>query len=350
MVGFPAGPASGNLMLADSTQPRDGGMLMTPGPVPCWSCGRPVLPGSLTCRSCGVLVDEPRPGSVDSAATATGDASAAADATATIDEREAADGLGSGGIVSPYKVPGAYLSPSAVHPSTDAERGGSVPSSPIAPRGADPSDSSRASMPLAGTPESGIAAQAGPAAGSSTAAMIGGAAASVATGTTPTTGTTVATGTTAAAALDPGTASARLRPGQASLFADLPFDAPSTLVGWLVTLGSGIAAISFLLPWAPGIVDYTSSWGLSSIANLPVLAILVVTVVLAILPSPVPHWIRSAVLPMVGGSLFIGLLWPYVVGDFGAEFGSIAGIAAAVVLVIGGILAAAPRTAKAPPA
>ena len=101
---------------------------------------------------------------------------------------------------------------------------------------------------------------------------------------------------------------------------------------------------------APGIVDYTSSWGLSSLANLPILAILIAIVILAILPNGVPLWIRNAVLPLIGGSLFLGLLWPYVIGDFGAVFGSIVGAAGAVVLIVGGSVAVAPRAGKAPAA
>ena len=113
-------------------------------------------------------------------------------------------------------------------------------------------------------------------------------------------------------------------------------------------VGSAVAAFSFLLPWAPGIVDYTSSWGLSSLANLPILAILVAIVILAILPNGVPPWIRAAVMPLIGGSLFLGLLWPYILGDYGAAFGAIVGAAGAVVLIVGGSVAVAPRAAKAP--
>jgi len=140
---------------------------------------------------------------------------------------------------------------------------------------------------------------------------------------------------------------ARAEPGRASLLADLPFDAPESLTEWLVALGSGVGAVTFLLPWAPGIVNYTSSWGLGSASHLPILGLLVITAVLAILPNRVPIWIRSGVLGLIGGSMFLGILWPYVAGDFGAEFGSIAGAAAAVVLIVGGVLAVAPRKGQA---
>ncbi len=140
---------------------------------------------------------------------------------------------------------------------------------------------------------------------------------------------------------------ARVQPGRASLLADLPFDAPGSLAEWLVAVGSGVAAVSFLLPWAPRIADYTSSWGLASVSHLPILGLLVVTAVLAILPNRVPPWIRSGVLGLISGSMFLGVLWPYVAGDFGSEFGSIAGAAAALVLIAGGVVAVAPRKGQA---
>ncbi len=199
---------------------------------------------------------------------------------APISAASAVDGLDTGGIVVAPSIPGSYLSPSAVYQAPPAS------AAPV--------------MPLAGS-----AAPSAP-----------------------------------EMAASPATAP---RPGDAPLLADLPFDAPNTLSGWLVAIGSGVAAISFLLPWAPGIANYTSSWGLSTVANIPVLALLIVTVVLAVLPNRVAMWLRSGVLGMIGGALFLGVLWPYVVGDFGAEFGATAGAVAAIVLAAGGILAVAPR-------
>ncbi|MEO5918317.1 MAG: hypothetical protein ABIQ17_02020 [Candidatus Limnocylindrales bacterium] len=135
-------------------------------------------------------------------------------------------------------------------------------------------------------------------------------------------------------------------PGRAPLLADLPGEAPKTLAGWLVLAGSWVGAMSFLLPWAPGIADYTSSWGFASLANLPILALLIVTTVVAILPNRIPTWIRSGVLGLVGGSLLLGILWPYVVGDFGSAFGSLVGAVAALVLIVGGVLAVAPSSER----
>ncbi|MBI3747178.1 MAG: hypothetical protein HY264_11775 [Chloroflexi bacterium] len=141
-----------------------------------------------------------------------------------------------------------------------------------------------------------------------------------------------------------------VRAGRPSLLADLPFDAPDTLAEWLVAVGSGGAAISFLLPWISGTVSYDTSWGLASASRLPILGLLAVTAVLGILPNGVAPWVRSGVLGLVGGALQLGIVWPIVAGDFGdAAFGAIVGAAAATVLIVGGIVAVAPRNAAAQP-
>ncbi len=258
--------------------------------VPCRSCGSPVPRNLAACPACGTDVNpslDAAPGlPLDTAASmpeGVGTSAAAPDESKGSDAISAAsaiDGLDTGGIVVAPSIPGSYLSPSAVYQAPP------VSAPPV--------------MPLAGS------------APPSTSEM----------GANP---------------------AAAPRPGDAPLLADLPFDAPNTLSGWLVAIGSGVAAISFLLPWAPGISNYTSSWGLSSVANIPVLALLIATVVLAVLPNRVAIWLRSGVLGMIGGALFLGVLWPYVVGDFGAEFGATAGAVAAIVLAAGGILAVAPR-------
>lgn len=302
---------------------------MTVGPVPCWSCGRPIQPGSLTCPSCGVFVDIP---ASEAQSVATADRT-----PESIGTSEAADGLASGGIVPPLKLPGSYLSPSAVHqgsaPVARAPESSpaAVPTAPIAVPLA-------GTMPLAGTPEP---ATNGP-------GMAAGGAAFPRPKSSTSADNSPAQGQRSVSLPGPGGSPTAARPGEAPLFADLPFDAPNSLSGWLVMVGSAVAAFSFLLPWAPGIVDYTSSWGLSSLANLPILAILVAIVILAILPNGVPPWIRAAVMPLIGGSLFLGLLWPYILGDYGAAFGAIVGAAGAVVLIVGGSVAVAPRAAKAP--
>lgn len=241
------------------------------------------------------------------------------------------DPISIGGIVPAPTIPGSYISPSSIqHPPTLTRPD---------------------VMPLAGTPAPGSVMDTG-------AARFGGDPAMPASvsGSVP--------------GLEPGPAAAPRwaaapasggpgRPlagnvGEASptgvrgVLSDLAHDGPNALAGWLVAAGSGVGALSFLLPWAPGIVDYTSSWGLASRANLPILAVLIATAVLATLSNPVPQWARTGVLGLMAGSLFLGLLWPFVVGDFGAEFGSIIGAAAAIVLIVGGALAVAPSRTSPP--
>jgi hypothetical protein len=132
--------------------------------------------------------------------------------------------------------------------------------------------------------------------------------------------------------------------GRASLFADLPFDAPDSVTEWLVAIGSAAAAGSFLLPWISGTTSYLTSWGLGAPSRFPILALLVVTAILGILPNRVALWIRAGVLGLIGGSIFLGNIWPIVAGDFGdAAFGAVVGAAAAIVLIVGGILGVAPR-------
>ncbi len=274
---------------------------MPGGAVPCFACGRPVPAQASACPACGRPVagaldpppsaGEPVSAEAAEAAEAVEAAEPLTDAPSTSDERvmgseaelaPAGDGLASGGFVPGGAALGGYLPPSSVYRAPEAK----LPEQTM-PR-LDP-------PPVA---EERAAAE---------------------------------------PAISPGP-----RPGQAPLFADLPFAAPSTLAGWLVAAASGVAAVTFLLPWAPGIANYTSSWGLASLANLPVLGLLIATVALALVPNPVAPWIRAGVLPLISGSMFLGLLWPYIVGDFGAEFGSIAGAAVALVLVVGGILGVAP--------
>jgi hypothetical protein len=202
---------------------------------------------------------------------------------------------GAGGL-----VPGAYLPPSAVH---RPERSAPPPQMPLAASptvGAPPPTTAAAWVPIAAPP--------------------------------------------------PAPPPAPVPAGRASLFADLPFDAPDTMAEWLVAVGSGVSAISFLLPWISGTVSYDTSWGLATASRLPILGLLVVTAVLGILPNRVAGWVRSGVLGLIGGSLFLGVLWPIVTGDYGdAAFGAVIGAAAAIVLIVGGIVGVAPRSGPSTP-
>jgi hypothetical protein len=140
------------------------------------------------------------------------------------------------------------------------------------------------------------------------------------------------------------------RPGDAPLLADLPFDAPDDLPGWLVASGAAIGTVGFFLPWAHRLIaasgeGYFNAWGLGALMHLPVFVAALVTLGLAVRPNRVPGWLRAGVLPLVLGGLLLGLAWPYVfVGPLRGQFGSVLEAFAGLVLVVGGILAL--RTAR----
>ncbi len=287
---------------------------MPSGSMPCRSCGQPVREDDERCSNCGFPVhgEPPSPAAdMDIQGSDPEGDGAASDTRGGDGEREpglleapvesaagAAEGLTAGGI-----VPGAYLPPSTVH------RPAPTPSLPVVrePIAAPPPQAGawHADMPEASPVEAAPLVAAPPPA--------------------------------------PPAPRSQLTPGRASLFADLPFGQPGTIATWLVAGGSVVGSLAFLLPWAPRVVDYLSSWGLSSASRLPILLILVVTAVLAILPNRIASWVRNGVLGLLGGGLYLGLLWPFVLGDFGSEWGSVIAAAAALMLIVGGVLGVAPH-------
>lgn len=216
-----------------------------------------------------------------------------------------ADGIGSGGV-----VPGAYLPPSTAHRAADASTG----------RG-------HAAFATSGATAEALA--------------VGGTAGA----TSPTLPSAIGPTVPPASAGASGAAPARpATPGRASILADLPFDAPDELEGWLVTLGGGIGILGFLLPWRSslrtGLEGYLDSWGLGIGAHLPIFFLVFIVTALVILPNRVASWVRTGVCGMVVGGLLLGLVWLYLGG--GAEIGAILTAVAGVLLVAGGALAVAP--------
>jgi hypothetical protein len=145
------------------------------------------------------------------------------------------------------------------------------------------------------------------------------------------------------------------RPGDAPLLADLPFDAPDDLPGWLVASGAAIGTIGFFLPWAHRVIGssgdgYFSGWGFGALMNVPIFVAVLLALVLVVVPNRVPAWLRSGVLPLVVGGLLIGVAWPYVLyGPLAGRFGSLLEAFAGLLLVAGGILALRARRHVGPP-
>jgi hypothetical protein len=132
-----------------------------------------------------------------------------------------------------------------------------------------------------------------------------------------------------------------------SLFADLPFDTPNSLPGWLIAAGSAAAIAGFLLPWSrmvPGAggFGYLDTWGLATQSRVLLLLLTVMTLAMAILPNRVPAWLRTGVAGLVLGGLLLGIIWPYLVDGVGAA-GTLAEAAAALLLIVGGLLGVRPR-------
>ncbi len=158
----------------------------------------------------------------------------------------------------------------------------------------------------------------------------------------------------AAAAAAPAS---RLRPGDASLFADLPFDAPDDLPGWVVTIGSAIAVAGFFLPWAVVIpffttgLGYTDRWGFAIPSHVLVFLGALGLLVLTILPNRLPAWFRLGPLPLALGGLLLGVVWPFVIGGIGAQIGALSVAFGGLLLIAGGVLSVRPARhgRRAPP-
>jgi hypothetical protein len=134
--------------------------------------------------------------------------------------------------------------------------------------------------------------------------------------------------------------------------ADLPFDAPNELEGWLVALGGGLGILGFVLPWRSsiqtGIGGYFDSWGLGIGAHLPIFVLVVIVVALAVLSNRIAPWVRTGVCGLVVGGILLGLVWLYL-GGGAAEIGAILGAVGGIVMIVGGVLGVAPERRVRPP-
>lgn len=354
---------------------------MSAPPITCSNCGEPVPFGRRSCEACGtpvsanvgfvppILRDWPSPASPSGPAVAIEQALA---------EREAGE--------PPYEPDVVVMSPSAAPPATEAAEP-PIPAPPLAtPTAAaevqpTPEPPAGVWLPPPTTHQAGVGPDAGPAASAAgsgsrpwaagpfrsdstaTPSVLGTAAPAAAPAAPSTPGaprwpdapwspaaTPAPTPPAPAAAAPSPPEPSRATPGRAPLLADLPFDAPDSLPGWLVAAGAVAAVVGFFLPWAPqvlgsrGFGSYFDGWGFGAPANLPVFLVLLVTAGLSILQvgNRLATWIRHGVLGLAGGGLLLGIAWPYLVGGFGGMIGSFVEGFAAFLLLSGGFLAVAP--------
>lgn len=223
----------------------------------------------------------------------------------------------------PSSVPGAYLAPSAV---ISADRRG-------------------ASMPLTTAPRPAASAALASAA-TTTAALPSrwySASSSDAAATYPSFGTPGPT----ARPVDPAAAP------KTGLFARLR--SPEGAGEWATAVGSVIAAVAFVLPWArngvlgtQGDRTYLGQWGLANPAYLLLFAASIALLIVTIVPNKLPREARAIALPLLLGGLLLGLAWSYLTGPFGTGPGVDAMALGAVLLVAGGLLDLRPARRSAP--
>jgi len=117
-------------------------------------------------------------------------------------------------------------------------------------------------------------------------------------------------------------------------------------IGWLAVAGSAMAAAGFVLPWGRSVigasgVDYFDRWGLAGPFHPIVVLGLLAVLGLAMIPNPVPLWLRVG-LPGLGlGALLLGLVWPYLLYLPGTGPGVIVVVIGALILLSAGITALA---------
>lgn len=114
-------------------------------------------------------------------------------------------------------------------------------------------------------------------------------------------------------------------------------------VGWLAISGGALSAVGFLLPWGSSMIgatgtDYVSRWGIAGPFHILVALVTVAIVVLAVVPNPVPAWIRIGIAGTMLATFLLGLVWPYVFGFSSTGPGALAVAVGAVVLLAAGII------------
>jgi len=136
-----------------------------------------------------------------------------------------------------------------------------------------------------------------------------------------------------------------LVPGQAGVLSDLTLTTPNGPSGWATAVGSGLAAVSVVLPWAKNGVSggqlgpgYLSQWGLANPAYLLLLAAGLSMLLVTILPNRLPRALREVALPLLLGGFLFGLAWSYATGPFGTGMGVGTMVLGAGFMVTGGVL------------
>ena len=112
-----------------------------------------------------------------------------------------------------------------------------------------------------------------------------------------------------------------------------------------VLVGAALAALGFLLPWAPIVIGsthtggYLDQWGLAAPGHAALLLVLVALGAAASQVDRLPGWARPGLPAVILAGVLIGLVWPYLfVVGFQPSAGVYLTLIAAIVLVAGGLL------------
>lgn len=293
----------------------------------CTDCGEAVPYGRLSCPSCGTLLASVT-GGVRQAAAAGADESP----TDLTPEAEAAAAAMAARVVEPEPEPKVDVgpvptlqprAPKRTEPRTPAQRTASV----------------RTLVPT--TVVRTVTAVLSPAAMPATAGAAGGAATVVSAGIGPA-GWQVPSSATPPTDALPAVAAER-GPGFFE-FDHLDRKRVEAGLEWGTALGSGLVAVSLLLPWSrsvigsAGVNSYFDSWGVAGPAHVVVLAWSIALLGLAVIPNRVPIWLSRAVAPLTLGVFTLGLTWPYAIGPLGGQIGVVLAFVAGIVLVATGLV------------
>jgi hypothetical protein len=117
------------------------------------------------------------------------------------------------------------------------------------------------------------------------------------------------------------------------------------IAGWFVMLGATMSVLGFLLPWSrveiftAGVGGSTNGLALASPAHLVLFGCLLGTLALATLRAVVPTWLRTAMPGLALGGVVVGLVWPFLGGSRGVEFGTALTALGGCELIVGGAIA-----------
>ncbi len=112
-----------------------------------------------------------------------------------------------------------------------------------------------------------------------------------------------------------------------------------------VVVGAALAALGFLLPWAPIVIGsthtggYLDQWGLAAPGHAALLLVIAAFGAAASQVDRLPDWARPGLPAVILSGVLIGLVWPYLfVVGFQPSAGVYLTLIAAIVLVAGGLL------------